>query len=100
MLQQHEKFLLLQGQLVCKKGASIISDLPLDLTKVRVLVKGSLRINAALLALHWDTLRIKGVDPDSETNDRWSTEYYSPNTSRFTYEKASWRRYLRNHILS
>lgn len=88
MLNLSERTLLLSCHTVCKAWADIISGLPLDVTKL------GHTIHTITWSLHFDALRLKG---GKCTHDR----QYAEMLKRFpclTYEKASWRRYLRNHL--
>lgn len=94
MLYLDEPTLLLQCQVVCKKWADIISGLPLDVTKVTGCIFHSRMVHAIVWALHLDALRMKALECGHLV-----PPHYLPPLARFTYEKASWRRYLRNHVL-
>lgn len=83
MLMLPDRTLLLECQPVCKRWAGIISLLPLDLTKIASTI--------LCWSLHVDAQRLKGRECTSRRHE-WARH------PRFTYEKASWRRYLRNHF--
>lgn len=93
MLYLDERTLLLQCQVVCKKWADIISGLPLDVTMIGGCNVHSLWFHTIVWALHFDATRMKALECGHFVPP------YLPPLACFTYEKASWRQYLRNHIL-
>lgn len=85
-----EALLLLQCQRVCKSWADIISGLPIDLSKLCCFDDSPVSF-----ALHFDALRMKGQHCTHDSPEHQPMRAILP---CLTYEKASWRRYLRNHL--